>query len=108
MNVPFLDPLLFDDPRLNPPRRCFRAHGSKKVHGPHQKTKTRDTTLHVNASRLTVAKRVARQELKLRGYTLTNCFEVSWEDYARTLPQEYVSRVQTAAASHPRVAPDPT
>jgi hypothetical protein len=93
MSTPLLDPILFDDPRLSHVRRCWCAHGSKKVNGPHQKTKTRDTVIYINASRETVARRVARKELSLRNFNLTHVHEISWNEYARSLPQEYVSYV---------------
>lgn len=98
MSTPFLDPILFDDPRLKHVRLCWAAHGSKKVNGPHQRTKTRDTTIYVNASRESVARRVAKRELGLRHFKLTHLHQISWDEYARRLPPEYVSRVQTAAA----------
>jgi hypothetical protein len=106
MSTPLLNPEFFDDPRLNCVRRCWKAHGSKKVNGPHQKTKTRDTVIYVNASRETVARRVARRELSLRNYKLDHVHEISWNEYARCLPREYVSHVQTAAAGHRPAARD--
>lgn len=112
MNTPFLNPEFFDDPRLSHARRCWMAHGSKKVNGPHQKTKTRDTVIYVNASRETVARRVARHELSLRNYKLDHVHEISWNEYARRLPREYVSQREPASTSvSPRLAaahPSPT
>jgi hypothetical protein len=106
MSTPLLDPTLFDDPRLSHARRCWMAHGSKKVNGPHQKTKTRDTVIYINASRETVARRVARKELSLRNFKLDYVHEITWNEYARSLPREYVSHVQTAAAGHRPAGPD--
>lgn len=91
MSTPLLDPILFDDPRLNPPRRCWAAIGSKKVNGPHQRTKTRELVQYVNASRETVARRVATKWFNNLGYKLSHVYEITWDEYARKLPQEFVS-----------------
>jgi hypothetical protein len=101
MSTPFLDPALFDDPRLTHPRRCFKAVGSKKVNGPHQRTKTRERTVWINASRLTVATRVARRELSLGSYKLSFIHETTWDEYARSLPREYVSFATAAPSTDP-------
>jgi hypothetical protein len=93
ISTPYLDPTLFDDPRLdhNRVRRCWLCVGLKKVPTKNGKTKSVERTLYVNASRETVAKRVGRENLAFCGYRLSFVHEVSWEHYARSLPQEYVS-----------------
>lgn len=97
MSTPILDPELFDDPRFNNPRRCWSAAGTKKVLNRNGKLKTVEITQYINASRYSVAQRVARRWLGGLGYKLSYVHEITWNEYARRLPQEYVSWTKAAS-----------
>ena len=104
MSRPLLDPSLFDDPRVGVVRRCFRATGYKKIPGKKGRKKEKWTDFYVNASCMKVAERVGRSWLGLLGYTMHHCIEITWDEYAMTLPSDMVTRIsapKTLAASRP-------
>lgn len=81
-------PELFDLPGDCRPRRIFFATGSRpnpKYKGKDKRKKTIDHSAYINSPTLTIAKRVALQEMRFHRCRLGYIHEISWREYGNVL-----------------------